>query len=203
MPKLSIVVESGDPLRGLLEAAGQLFRQKGFAATTVREIAESAGVWPGSLHYYFPTKESILLALMEQGIASAESGLREALAETEDPIERIRQAIRNHIRMLVGNQHGTYVLLYEGRGLEGDARAAMVRLRDRYDALWDGLLYQAVGTGRLRKDLDVRMARLMILGAVNWVAQWYTSGKGRSADEIAVQFADMMLHGVVGGPRTD
>ena len=68
MPKPTLVVESDDPQVGLLEAAGKLFRQKGFAATTVREIAEAAGVWPGSLHYYFPTKESILLALMEQGI---------------------------------------------------------------------------------------------------------------------------------------
>ena len=101
--------------------------------------------------------------------------------------------------MLVGNKHGTYVLLYEGRGLEGDARAAMVRLRDRYDAMWDGLLYQALGTGRLRKDLDVRLTRLLILGSVNWVAQWYAAGKGRSADDIAEQFADMMLDGVLNG----
>ena len=197
MPKLTLIVETGDSRDGLLEAAGQLFRRKGFAATTVREIAEAAGVWPGSLHYYFPTKESILLALMEQGIASAEEGFRAALEEAEDPIERIRLAIRNHIRMLVGNKHGTYVLLYEGRGLEGDARAAMVRLRDRYDAMWDGLLYQALGTGRLRKDLDVRLTRLMILGAVNWMAQWYAAGKSRSADEIAEEFATMMLDGVL------
>jgi AcrR family transcriptional regulator len=197
MPKLTLVVEPGNSPDGLLEAAGQLFRRKGFAATTVREIAEAAGVWPGSLHYYFPTKESILLALMEQGIASAEEGFRAALEETEDPVERIRLAIRNHIRMLVGTRHGTYVLLYEGRGLEGDARAAMVRLRDRYDAMWDGLLYQALGTGRLRKDLDVRLTRLMILGAVNWMAQWYAAGKGRSADEIAKEFATMMLDGVL------
>ncbi|HKP28204.1 MAG TPA: hypothetical protein VJU15_02335, partial [Gemmatimonadales bacterium] len=100
-------------------------------------------------------------------------------------------------RMLVGDKHGTYVLLYEGRGLEGDARAAMVRLRDRYDAMWDGLLYQALGTGRLRRDLDVRLTRLMILGAVNWVAQWYSAGKGRSPDEIANDFATMMLDGIL------
>jgi len=99
--------------------------------------------------------------------------------------------------MLVGDKHGTYVLLYEGRGLEGDARAAMVRLRDRYDAMWDGLLYQALGTGRLRKDLDVRLTRLMILGAVNWVAQWYAAGKGRSPEGIGEEFGAMLLHGVL------
>jgi len=198
MPKLTLIVESDDPQVGLLEAAGKLFRQKGFAATTVREIAEAAGVWPGSLHYYFPTKESILLALMEQGIASAESGFRQALEASDDPIERIRLAIRAHIRMLVGNEAGTYVLLYEGRGLTGDARTAMVRLRDRYDALWDGLLYQAVGTGRLRRGIDVRLTRLFILGSVNWVAQWYSPDGGRKPDEIGDSFADTVLNGLVG-----
>jgi len=192
------VAESDDPVRGLLQSAGNLIRQKGFGGTTVREIAEGAGVWPGTLHYYFPTKESILLALMEQGIAGAEGGFRQALEESDDPIERIRHAIRAHVRMLVGNEAGTYVLLYEGRGLTGDARTAMVRLRDRYDALWDGLLYQAVGTGRLRNGVDVRMTRLFILGSVNWVAQWYSPDGGKTPDQIGDEFAAITLEGILG-----
>jgi TetR/AcrR family transcriptional regulator, cholesterol catabolism regulator len=197
MTKLGLVHGTGDNAAVLLNAAGLLFRKKGFAATTVREIAEAAGVWPGTLHYHFATKESILLALMERGIATAESAFRSAIAASDDPIERIRLAIDAHIRMLVGDDDGTYVLLYEGRGLEGDARTAMVRLRDRYDALWEGLLYQAIGTGRLRPDVSVRMTRLFILGAVNWVAQWFSRDGGRPADEVASHFSDTLLHGLL------
>ena len=197
MPKLTLVQGSGENVAGLLKAAGQLFRKKGFAATTVREIADLAGVWPGSLHYHFPTKESILLALMERGIETAEAGFREAVAKSDDPIARLRLAMKAHIRMLVGDDDGTYVLLYEGRGLEDEARAAMVRLRDRYDAMWEGLLYQAVGTGRLKPDLDLKLVRLSILGSLNWVAQWFSTEGGRSADEVGEHFAETLLGGLL------
>lgn len=181
----------------VLEAAGRLFRKKGYTATTIRDIAEAAGVWPGSLHYRYKTKEAVLLALMERGIALAEAGFRAAIAGSDDPIERLRLAMRAHVAMLAGRDHGTYVLLYEGRQLAGEARARMARLRDRYDALWDGLLYQTVGTGRLRPDVDVRLTRLFILGAINWVPQWYSEGGALTSDQIADAFADRVLYGLL------
>src|SRR5215217_5368152 len=108
--------ESGDD--PVLEIAGRLFREKGFEATTVRQIAEAAGILPGSLHYRYRSKEELLLALLERGIA--------------DPIERMRLALRAHLRLLVRDDVAIYVALYEGRSLVGDSRAHMVRLRDRY-----------------------------------------------------------------------
>jgi len=199
MTKLTLVSGDGqDPAAPLLEAAGRLFRERGFAATTIRDIAQVAGVWPGSLHYRYRTKEAVLLALMERGVALAEASFREATAGSTDPIERLRRAIRAHIEMLVGSDHGTFVLLYEGRHLEGEARARMTRLRDRYDALWDGLLYQAVGAGSFRPEVDVRYARLLILGAVNWVPQWYSGDGALTPEQIADRFADYLLHGLQG-----
>ena len=196
--KLTIVPgDAPGPEAPVLDAAGRLFRQKGFAATTIRDIADAAGVWPGSLHYRYKTKEAVLLALMERGIALAEAGFRAATEGATDPIDRLRLAIRAHVAMLAGNDHGTYVLLYEGRLLEGEARARMARLRDRYDALWDGLLYQAVGTGRVQPDVDVRLARLFILGAINWVPQWYSEGGSLTPDQIADTFTDRVLHGLL------
>jgi AcrR family transcriptional regulator len=195
MTKLALVRDPGP--EPLLDAAGRLFREKGFAATSIRDIAEAAGVWPGSVHYRFRTKEAVLLALIERGIAIAESSFRTATAQSSDPVERIRLAIRAHVAMLAGNDHGTYVLLYEGRQLDGDARTRMARLRDRYDALWDGLLYQAVGAGRFQPSVDVRLARLLILGAINWVPQWYSEGGPLTPDQIADAFADRLLEGLL------
>ncbi|MBX3146859.1 MAG: TetR family transcriptional regulator [Gemmatimonadales bacterium] len=186
-----------DPVEAMLDAAGRLFRRKGYSATTIRDIAEAASVWPGSLHYRFRTKEAVLLALMERGIAIMESGFREAMATTDDPIAAIRQALRAHIARLVGNDHGTYVLLYETRQLEGEARERMTRLRDRYDALWDGLIRRALETDQLRSGLDVRLTRLFILGAVNWVPQWYSASGSLSPAEIADAFADRVLDGIL------
>jgi len=184
----------------LLRAAGQLFRRKGFSATTVRDIAHAAGVLPGSLHYRYATKEAMLLALMEQGITKASGSVRVAIAASREPLERIRLALRSHLQLLLQEDDSIYVLLYEWRALTGEARDSMARLRDRYDSLWDGLLYEAAGTTKLRHDLDLKLVRLSFLGAINWVAQWYSPEGQRSPEEIADIFADHMLRGILSDP---
>jgi TetR/AcrR family transcriptional regulator, cholesterol catabolism regulator len=184
----------------VLQAAGHLFRQKGFEAATVREIAGAAGMLPGSLHYRYASKEELLLALMDRGIVSAIDAVRRAIADVSDPLERLRAALRAHLHLLVRHDEAIYVALYEGRSLAGPARDHMVRLRDRYDALWDGLLHTAAGTGRVRPDVDLRLVRLFLLGAVNWSAQWFSPAGTYSADDIADAFADMVLNGLLIGP---
>jgi len=189
-----------DPGEPVFRAAGQLFRQKGFEAATVREIAAAAGMLPGSLHYRYASKEELLLALMERGITSAVAAVRLAIAEVRDPLERMRAALRAHLQLLVRDDEAIYVLLYEGRSLSGPAREHMVRLRDRYDALWDGLLHAAAGTGRIRPEADLRLVRLFLLGGVNWAAQWFSPQGPCSADEVADAFADMVLGGLLADP---
>jgi AcrR family transcriptional regulator len=203
MPKLKLLRGASQNTGVLLDAAGKLFRKKGFSATTVREIANGAGILPGSLHYRYRTKEAILLALMERGIAASIAAVRSAIAGSRDPIERLRLAMAAHFKVLVCGDDAIYVLLYEWRELRGDARDAMVRLRDSYDALWEGLLYQALGTGRLRPQTDIKLARLFILGAINWAPQWYSPEGDRTPEEIADIFADSLLLGLLDeGERT-
>ncbi|MFL5381660.1 MAG: TetR/AcrR family transcriptional regulator [Longimicrobiaceae bacterium] len=189
-----------DPGEPVFRAAGQLFRQKGFDAATVREIAAAAGMLPGSLHYRYASKEELLLALMERGITSAVAAVRLAIADVRDPLDRVRAALRAHLHLLVRDDEAIYVLLYEGRSLSGPAREHMVRLRDRYDALWDGLLHAAAGTGRIRPEVDLRLVRLFLLGGVNWAAQWFSPTGAYSADVVADAFADMVLRGLLIDP---
>jgi TetR/AcrR family transcriptional regulator, cholesterol catabolism regulator len=181
----------------LLRAAGALFRQQGYAATTVREIAAAAGMLPGSLHYRYASKDALLLTLMERGIARAITAVRIAIVGPSDPIDRVRAALAAHLQLLVGDDDATYVLLYEWRALTGPTRDRMVRLRDTYDALWDGLLFSAAGTGRIRVDVDLKLTRLFLLGSANWVAQWYSPRGERSPDAIARALADTLLTGIL------
>ena len=180
---------------GLIEAAGALFREKGYAATTVRDIAAAAGILPGSLHYRFPTKESLLIALMERGITTAIDAVSQSIASSHGPRHRIEAAIAAHLKLLLRDDDAVYVLLYEHRALCGAAREEVVRLRDRYDALWDGLLYSALGACMVR-PVDLKLARLFLLGALNWSAQWYTPVGLYTCDQVAKQFADMFFNGL-------
>jgi AcrR family transcriptional regulator len=183
----------------VLLQASQVFRKKGFAAATTREIAAAAGMLPGSLHYRFHSKEDLLLALMERGIKRATSSVRLAITGVQDPIDRVRAALRAHLRLLVDEDEAIYVLLYEGRGLSGNSRRHMVRLRDQYDALWDGLLYAAAGTGKVRPDVDMKLLRLLLLGAANWTAQWFSAKGEYSPDDVADAYADIVLNGFLTG----
>lgn len=179
----------------VLGVAGRLFREKGFAATTVRELATAAGMLPGSLHYRFPTKESLLVELMERGMMQAIERVRAAIEVENTPLKKMRSALREHLSILVEGDDAIYVNLYEFRSVTGTARDRILRLRDAYEALWDGMLHAAVGAGLIRAGVDLRMVRFLLLGAVNWSAQWYEENQSYTPEEVADAFFSISAFG--------
>jgi TetR/AcrR family transcriptional regulator, cholesterol catabolism regulator len=189
--------ESSRPVEDrFLEAAARLFREKGFAATTVREIARKARMLPGSLHYRYPTKDSLLLALMKRGMAADLAGIRAALRGVRDPVERLRLGLRARLRYLLSHDVAQ-VVLFEWRALKGPARREMIRLRDTYEAFWSGLVHEAAGTGRLHPQIDLRLLRLLMFGAINGAALWYRPDGPRTPDEICDAFWGLIAYGVL------
>ena len=181
----------------LLSAAARLFRERGFEGSSLRQIARAAGMLPGSLYYRYRTKEALLLALMRRGVEGMTTAIRRAVEGEIDPVERLRLGLRAHLRALLLGDDAAYVLLYEWRSLGAEARREMIRLRDRYDAFWEGMLYEAAGCGRLRAGADLKLVRLLGFGAMNWTTQWYSSQGGRTPDEIADVFWGCMAFGLV------
>ncbi len=179
-----------------LDAAARLFRQKGFEATTVREIAKAAGSLPGSLHYRYPTKAALLIDLTRRGMDADLTAVRSAIAGVADPVERLRLALRARLQYLL-SRDAAQVILYDWRALKGKAREEMIRLRDRYEAFWSGLVYEAAGSGRLRPDLDLKMLRFLLLGAINSVAQWYSPRGQCGPAEVADAFWEFLAFGVL------
>lgn len=188
--------KGGDPL----DAAARLFRKQGFAATTVRQIAQAAKMLPGSLHYRYPSKEALLLALMERAIERSMAAVREAIAGESDPLERIRRGLRAHLRLLVSGDDSVYVLLYDWRSLEGEAHRQMLKLRNRYESFWDDLMADAVEAGLKRDGVDPILVRQLGFGAVNWVAQWYEPGGPWTIEEIADAVWSYFGFGVLAEP---
>lgn len=181
----------------ILDAAAALFRDHGFSATGLREIAAKAGMLLGSVQYRYPSKESLLVALMERAIDRVMGAVRVAAESAGDPLERLRLALAAHLEALLSGDDAVYVLLYDWRVLRGPARDKLILLRDRYEAFWDGLLYAAAGSGRLRSGVDLKLLRLLGFGAVNWVATWYQADGEHTPREIADAFFATMLHGVL------
>ncbi len=184
----------------ILKAAGKLFREKGFAATTVREIASAANMLPGSLHYRYASKDDVLLALMNRAVKRAMAAVRTAIGDEKHPMEKLRLGLRAHLELLCNGDDSLYVLLFDWRSLPAGAREGVERERGRYEAFWDGMLVEAHGSGKARPILDLELVRHFGFGAINWVATWYRPGGDRTPTQIADTFFSYLAYGLVHEP---
>ncbi|HET9993632.1 MAG TPA: TetR/AcrR family transcriptional regulator [Kofleriaceae bacterium] len=171
-----------------LQAAARLFREQGYAGTSIRDIARAAGMLPGSLHYRYATKEDILAALMERAIDRLIESILAATAASTDPLERLRSAIVEHVRILLSREDSVYVLLYDWRSLSPGVERAIARHRKRYEQFADDLIAQAAACARLQPGVDLYLLRQFGFGAANWVAQWFDPKGPYSPEQIADAF---------------
>jgi TetR/AcrR family transcriptional regulator, cholesterol catabolism regulator len=159
----------------LVRAAAQLFREKGFEGTTIRDIAGAVGMRSGSPFYHFASKHELLMAVMEEGLRLGLDRTRAALDEAGlTPAQRFRRLVRTHYGILhdAGSDF-IPVMLYDWRSLPLQYKRRIIELKDRYDAIWQTVLDELQRDGRI--GADARLARLMILGAINFSATWYRS----------------------------
>lgn len=168
----------------VLAAAAGLFRDQGFDRTTVKEIAQACDMLPGSLHYRYPSKESLLVDLMRLALEQASSAVSRAIAGVDDPIEQLRRGINAHLDLLVDGSDMVYVLLFEWRSLRGQTRKEMIELRDRYEELWAAMLQSLATQGVIRQDVDLHLLRLIGLGGLNWVATWFDKNGPYSLEDV-------------------
>jgi AcrR family transcriptional regulator len=168
----------------VLAAAASLFRDQGFDRTTVKEIAQACDMLPGSLHYRYPSKESLLVDLMRLALEQASSAVSRAIAGVDDPIEQLRRGINAHLDLLVDGSDMVYVLLFEWRSLRGQTRKEMIELRDRYEELWAAMLQSLATQGVIRQDVDIHLLRLIGLGGLNWVATWFDKSGPYSLEDV-------------------
>jgi AcrR family transcriptional regulator len=171
-----------------LHAAARLFREQGYAGTSLRDIARAAGMLPGSLHYRYATKEDILAALMERAIDRLIESIEAATAASTDPLERVRLAMIEHVRILLSREDSVYVLLYDWRSLSPAAERAIARHRKRYEQFADDLLAEAAAHSALQPGVDLYLVRQFGFGAANWVAQWFDPKGSYSPEQIADAF---------------
>jgi len=176
----------------LLRVSARLFREKGFDGTTIRDISGAAGMHSGSPFYHFRTKQDILVAVMEQGLAEGLRGIEEAMALSLSPEQRLVRMIRAQLgTILEGGNDFIPVLLYDWRSLSPANRRRVVALKDRYDALWQQAIDDLQHAGHVPGD--AQLVRLLILGAVNWTGTWYKSGGRLSLDRVAEGAARLFL----------
>ena len=156
----------------LVRESARLFREKGYDATSVRDIAGATGLQSGSWVYHFRTKQDILAAVMEEGLQQALERIEAIGREQLAPREHFRALLRTHLDTLLGpGQDFIPVLLYEWRSLETQQRPRVVALQKRYETVWEEVITELQRSGDWA--LPTRVDRLLMFGALNWIAHWY------------------------------
>ena len=176
-------------------AATRLFRQRGFHATSMQDLGEALGMNRGSLYHYISAKDELLWTILTRALDLLEERVLPILEADAPPVERLTDAIREHLRVAADHADELSLIQIEWRALDRARQVDMIRRRDGYEARWRAALEAGIADGSLRK-FDVRLAGIGILSACNWFTQWYRPGGPSSVDEVADAFAELFLGGL-------
>jgi AcrR family transcriptional regulator len=180
--------------------AARLFAQKGYHGTSIGEIAEALGVQKGSLYAHIQSKQDLLYETMLEGARAFHAGL-DAIPDELRPLEKVRLALRAHLRTVADQLDVATVFVQEWRYLEGERREEIVLERRRYEERIRALFREGRELGELRSDLDDATAALLALSAANWAYTWLRAGG--DTDELADRFHELLLNGMRGYATPD
>ncbi|NQU30052.1 MAG: TetR/AcrR family transcriptional regulator [Anaerolineae bacterium] len=182
----------------ILDAAAQIFRIKGYHATSMQDIAGAVNLQKGSLYHHVSSKQEILLELLDHALELLTAEIL-LVAENEElsPSEKLRQMMRSYLKALTDNIDLASVLLMEHRSLDAELHARHVPNRDRFEALWRYVVDEGMQSG----DFSIPETALIVrnlLGAMNWIITWYKPKGELSIEEISDQTATLFLNGLRG-----
>lgn len=176
------------------DAAIDLFYRRGFQAATLREIAERVGMRVGSLYNHIESKNELLFEIMEKVMTDLLDEQR-SIAISPDPVGRLRDLVHHHVRFHAHRVKEEFIGNSELRSLDPKQRARIVALRGEYEALFEDVLSEGISAG-VFVAVDVKVAVYGILALASGVAAWYSPRGRLSADQIAEDYAALVVRGV-------
>jgi AcrR family transcriptional regulator len=177
-------------------AALRLFKEKGYHATSMRDIAAAVGINKGSLYSYIKSKEDLLIPVFEQAQGVLLSQIEQISADaSQSPTERLKRAIHAHVTAVADNLDVLTVYLSEWRQLATESLATNRDQRARYAFLFHEILRDGVASGEFR-PMDTRIVMLGMIGMCNYLFRWYRPDGRLTPDQIADDLIEMVMRGV-------
>jgi AcrR family transcriptional regulator len=176
----------------LLRTAIRLFRERGFHATSMQDLAEGLGMNRGSLYHYIESKDDLLWSIVSGALSQLDERMRPILESADPGRDRLRRAIAAHLAFAAEHADELSLVQIELRSLPPERRLAILERRDAYERLWRAAIEAALAEGSLRPT-NARLAGIAILSACNWFTQWYRPDGAMTVEEIAAAFADLFL----------
>lgn len=180
----------------ILEAAAVVFRQKGFHGASMNDIAKAVNLQKPSLYHHVSSKQEILLELLDRALELLLEQIIPITTQSLSADKKLRLMIREYLQILVENIDLASVLLFEHRSLERKQRARHVPNRDKFEALWKDVLAEGV-RAKLFKCENPALISRGLLGQLNWTITWFRTDGPLTIDEIADQYSDLLLNGLL------
>jgi AcrR family transcriptional regulator len=197
-PEAGLAESSGpEGRRRILDEAAALFLERGYAGTSLREIAAASGMKAGSLYYHFASKDELLQAILRRGMEVMVEAFREATEATCDcdGFTQVAAHVRAHLAALF--EHGPYTAAHVTtfRTAPSSVRDSIVPARDAYEAMWTRLLEELVARRELAADTPIPLSRLILFGAMNSSLDWFDPQRG-SLDDFAETITRQLWSGL-------
>jgi len=176
----------------LLAAAARTFADRGYHATSMRDLARASGFSLAGMYHYVERKQELLFLIQDRCFQRVLDGARSAVAASADPEARLRAFIRHHVTFFAAHMNEMKVLAHEEAELTGTMRAQVRRHKKEYVGFLDALLREIPG-----RHADPHIAAYALFGMMNWIYTWYHPGGPTAPDALADELATLFLDGYV------
>jgi AcrR family transcriptional regulator len=176
----------------LYRIAAFLFNKYGYASTSMRQICRGIGIRESSLYHYIRSKEDLLYHICEQSMLLSLEAIEAITNLNSRPDFKLKKMIETHITTIAENANEHSTMLKELRSLGRSNQRKIIKLRDRYEALFRKVIADCVHQ-RVFRDVDVKITTLALLGMMNWLIHWYAAEGPMKSEEIARIFSDLFL----------
>lgn len=199
-------------LAEILDYATEVFAEKGYEGASMRDLSRLSGISLAGLYYYFESKEKLLYFIQQHTFTTIIDRVRERLAATTDPEDRIRIFVRNHIDYSVAKTKAMKVLAHEDDVLKNGYGTELAATKREYYHICVGLVEDLAKADGLKSvgakagitgGISTRTAVMGLFGMMNWLYTWYNPRVDPDAEVLAREISDIFLHGIRAGKTAD
>lgn len=186
-----------DPRAEILRRAAELFARKGYAESSLNELARAMNYSKGAIYNYFSSKQEIYDAIIIFTLAGLYESGAAAVRASDPPAERLRRFMVAHARFLADHYDSFVTMLV---GFSGMANAELkddaLKLRDAHEGLLREILAAGIADGSFR-GIDAAMSGRAVLSLLSWMVRWFRPGGPKTAEEVAEEYFDLILRGML------
>ncbi len=187
-----------EKLERLLDVAAEIFAEKGYHNTSIRDIARRADVSLSGLYYYFSSKDELLYKVQDRCFRTVLADLEAGLQNLDRPEERLRALVFNHVSFFADHMSAMKVLSHEYDSLDGEYREGIRALRRRYSDICTEILRDLRRVTGGGDAAPLRVATFALFGMMNWIYTWYRPGEEVPVDRLAEHFYRLFVGGFLG-----